>query len=89
MKKIVSFLFIATALTSCSSDDEVVISKQSRGSIEMEYNGEKLSFGEKSYNGWIASVENDTIAHFYTARIDVDDMVFHDIRLDVYLTPER
>jgi len=89
MKKIVSLLFIATALTSCSSDDEVVMPKQSRGSIEMEYNGEKLSFGEKSYNGWIANVEDDTLAYFYTARIDVDDMVFHDIRLDVYLTPER
>ncbi len=89
MKKILSFLFFSVLLISCSTDDNVTAEQQDRGFIEMEYNGEKLSFGKKSYNGWIASVENDTIAHFYTARIDVNDMVFHDIRLDVYLTPKR
>ena len=89
MRKIISILFIGVVLISCSSDDEVVVPKQDRGTIEMEYKGEKLSFGKKSYNGWLANVENDTLGYFYTARIDVEDLVFHDIRLDVYLTPER
>ena len=89
MKKIFIILFINLFLISCSTDDDFIKEQQNRGFIEMEYKGEKLSFGKKSYNGWIANVEDDTLAYFYTARLDVNDIDFYDIRLDVYLTQER
>ncbi|SRR5690554_6324654 len=84
MKKIFSFLFLSVWLISCSSDDNFV-QETDRGFIEMEYNGEKLSFGKKSYTGWLQNDQNDTIARFYTARIDIDDIDFYDIKLYVYL----
>ena len=85
MKKILSFLFFSALLISCSTGDNVTAEQQNRGSIEMEYNGEKLSFGKNGYNGWLLNTQNDTIARFYTARITKDYKNYYDIRLFAYL----
>src|SRR5690606_25016838 len=85
MKNTLKYLFLSLLLISCSSDDSFVEQEQDRGFIELDYNGEKLSFGEKSYNGWVLNEQRDTIARFYTARIDINDIDFYDIKLYAYL----
>lgn len=89
MKKTFIILFISLLITSCSTNDDIVQEQQDRGFIEMEYNGEKLSFGKNAYNGWLLNDQKDTIARFYTARITKDAKNFYDIRLFAYLSKEN
>jgi len=90
IKKIVIILFINLLLTSCSPNDDIVKEEGvNRGFIEMEYNGEKLSFGKNAYNGWLLNDQKDTIARLYTARITKDEQNFYDIRLFAYISKEK
>ena len=81
MKKCLFILFINLLLTSCSPNDDIIQEQQNRGFIEMEYNGEKLSFGKNAFNGWLLNNQKDTIARFYTARITKDAKNFYDVKL--------
>lgn len=80
-------LFIITILLfiSCSSDDSTIITTKDRGSIDLIYNGKTLKFGSKSYTGWLQNEQNDTIARFYNARIDVNETDYYEIKLYAYL----
>lgn len=87
MKKLVSIFFLGLLLTGCSSDDSV-LEEKNRGFIELDFQGERLSFGNKSHNGWLLNEHRDTIARFYTARIDLNDLEFYDIQLYAYLNQD-
>lgn len=89
MKKIFIILFISLLITSCSTNDDIVQEQQDRGSIEMEYNGEKLSFGKNAYNGWLLNDQKDTIARFYTARITKDYSNYYEVTLYAYLNKQN
>lgn len=89
MKKMFIILSMNLLLTSCSPNDDIIQEQHNRGFIEMEYNGEKLSFGKNAYNGWVLNNQKDTIGRFYTARITKDVKNFYDVKLFAYLSKEN
>src|SRR5690554_4789300 len=90
MKKILSFFILSLFFISCSSDDNFT-EPRNNGFIELDYNGEKLLFGKKSYNGWVLMEDNrqDTIAFTYTSRIDLEGVDFYEIQMEVYLNKDN
>jgi len=72
MKKIFYIIFGATLLLSCDNNDDLPI-KKDRGTIEVEYEGKNLKFGENSYNGIVRynklNGDIDTIGYVYRSRI--------------------
>lgn len=85
MKKIFSFFILSLFFISCSSDDNFV-EEIDRGFIEVEFENKTLSFGEKSYTGWLLHENNkqDTIARIYTTRIDLEGVNFYEIEMYAY-----
>lgn len=84
------FLFLGMfLLISCENDE--IIEKTNRGTIDVEIEGEKLKFGEKSYTGLIRFIDNeknDTIGYFYKARISNGYDNYDDIEIYAYFNDD-
>ncbi|UUV22409.1 hypothetical protein [Paenimyroides aestuarii] len=89
MKKIFILLMSSLWLISCTSDDFEPKEEVNRGTVEVDFKGEKLNFGYKSYNGIVTNQTNDTVAYTYFARLDKDDMNYYDIKVYAFLTKDK
>jgi len=87
LKRFLGIVLITLGLFSCTSDDHQVEDNLNRGSIEFEYQDEKLVFGQTSFTGWVLNKEKDTVAYFYKSRIRYGDdfTEFDDFTLFAYL----
>lgn len=86
MKKLIILFLTIFTFVSCSTDDNLSRETKNRGTIEFDYKGERLVFGERSYSGRMLNSNRDTIGYFYTSRIryGTEWTDFHDIHLYIY-----
>ncbi|WCM41213.1 hypothetical protein MG290_09610 [Flavobacterium sp. CBA20B-1] len=79
-------ILVSIVFVSCEKDD--LVEEVNRGTIEVEIEGEKFKFGEKSYADAILRITSstpDTIGYFYETRISKDYQNYDQLEVYGYL----